>query len=226
MLKRLFQIIPALGFLLVLAPPAHAILGAGDIVSDPATEANTAETAAALGTANATLSAIQASAATTALSVTTPGDPGLYQGVSQYLDTLNGELTGAGISAAVMAVMFPGWVPLLPDAIPQDASIATMGLATYQAAVQVAQTQATDFDAESVYLASIESANVGSTGLLQAIQISTEAQLATATQIQMLRQLMISLITIEALRNSEELNERAQAGATSAQTISLGISPQ
>jgi hypothetical protein len=226
MLKRLLQIIPALGFLLVLPPPAHAILGAGDIVSDPATEANTAETAAALGTANATLSAIQTSAATTALSVSRPGDPGLYQGVSQYLDTLNGELTGAGISAAVMAVMFPGWVPLLPDAIPQDASIAKMGLATYQAAMQVAQTQATDFDAESVYLASIEGANVGSTGLLQAIQISTEAQLATATQIQMLRQLMISLITIESLRNSEELNERAQAGATSAQTISLGISPQ
>jgi hypothetical protein len=150
MLKRLFQIL-AVGFLLVLAPPAHAILGVGDIVSDPATEANTAATAAALGTANATLSAIQASAATTALSVTTPGDPGLYQGVSQYLDTLDEELTGAGVSAAIMAVMFPGWVPLLPDAIPQDASIAKMGLATYQAAVQVALTQATDFDAESVY---------------------------------------------------------------------------
>ena len=53
--KRLLEVIPALGFLLVLAPSAHAILGAGDIVSDPATEANTAETAAALGTANATL---------------------------------------------------------------------------------------------------------------------------------------------------------------------------
>jgi hypothetical protein len=224
--KRLLQVISALGILLVLVPSAHAILGAGDIVSDPATEANTAETAAALGTANTTLSAIQASAATTALSVTRPGDPGLYQGVSQYLDTLNSELTGAGISAALMAVMFPGWVPLLPDAIPQDAAIAKMGLATYQAAMQVAQTQATDFDAESVYLTSIESANVGSTGLLQAIQISTEAQLATATQIQMLRQLMISLITIESLRNSEELNERAQAGATSAQTVNLGISPQ
>ena len=39
--------------------------------------------------------------------------------------------------------------------------------------MQVAQTQATDFDAESVYLASIEGANVGFTGLLQAIQIST-----------------------------------------------------
>jgi hypothetical protein len=226
MLKRLLQIIPALGFLLVLVPSAHAILGAGDIVSDPATETNTAETAGALGTANTTLSSIQASAATTALSVSRPGDPGLYQGVSQYLDMLDGELTGAGISAAAMAVLFPGWVPLLPDAITQNASIATMGLATYQAAVQVAQTQATDFDAESVYLTSIEGANVGSTGLLQAIQISTEAQLATATQIQMLRQLMISLITIEALRNGEELNERAQAGATSAQTISLGISPQ
>ncbi len=224
--KRLLQVISALVFLLVLVPSAHAILGAGDIVSDPATEANTAETAAAVGTANATLSTIQASANTTALSVSRPRDPGLYQGVSQYLDTLDGELTGAGINAAVMAVMFPGWVPLLPDAIPQDAAIAKMGLATYQAAVQVAQTQATDFDAESVYLASIEGANVGSTGLLQAVQISTEAQLATATQIQMLRQLLISLITIESLRNSEELNERAQAGATSAQTISLGISPQ
>lgn len=211
---------------LMLSAPAWAILGVGDIVIDVATEANTAATVVSLGIANATLVAIQTSDATTALSVSTPGDPGLYQGVSQYLDALDGQLTSAGVSAATMSVMFPGWMPLLPDAIPQDSMIATTGLATYQAAVQVAQSQAADFDAENTYLTSIERANTTAPGLLAAVQINTEAQLATATQIQMLRQLTVSLITIEALRNAEELNERAQAGATNAQAISMGVSPQ
>jgi hypothetical protein len=202
----------------LISAPAYAQFG-GTLVSDPLTEQNTGATVTALGTANATLAQIQTSDALTAASVTTPGDPGLYQGVAQYLDGLDSLLTGAGVSAASMAVLFPGWVPLLPDAIPEDETIATVGLTTYENAIQAAQTQAADFDAENTYLASIESANVGSASLLGAVQINTEAQLATATQIQMLRQLVIAQITVEALRNSEELNERAQQGATDAQAL-------
>jgi hypothetical protein len=226
MLKRPGAFIPAIGLLLVIAPPAHAILGAGDLVSDPPVEEATAAIQAELGITNTTLAAIQTSDALTAASVTTPGDPGLYQGVAQYLDGLDSLLTGAGVSAASMAVLFPGWVPLLPDAIPEASTIAATGLATYEAAVQVAQNQAADFDAESTYFASIERANVASTSLLGATQINTEAVMAVATQLQMLRQLEIVHITIDAMHHGEELNEKAQQEATDAQTFNFGVSPQ
>jgi hypothetical protein len=211
--------------LLLISAPAYAQFG-GELVTDPLTEQNTGATASELGTTNATLAQIQTSDALTAASVTTPGDAGLYQGVAQYLDGLDSLLTGAGVSAGAMAVLFPGWVPLLPDAIPEDETISTIGLTTYEAAVQVAQAQAADFNPENVYLTSIEAANVSSTSFLGAVQINTEAQLATASQIQMLRQLVISQITVEALRNSEELNERAQQEATDAQTWNGGLPPQ
>jgi len=62
--------------------------------------------------------------------------------------------------------------------------------------------------------------------LLQAVQINTEAQLAVAQQIQLLRQLEVSYITLDAAKAGEELNERAQTEATSAQAANLGVSPQ
>jgi len=210
----------------MLSAPAWAILGVGDLVSDPPVETNTGIMVGQLTTANTTLAAIQTSDALTAASVTTPGDPGLYQGVAQYLEGLDTLLTGAGVSAASMAVLFPGWVPLLPDAIPEDEVISTIGLTTYESAVNVAQAQAADFAPENVYLSGIEAANVSATSLLGAVQINTEAQLATASQIQMLRQLVITQITVEGLHHAEELNERSQAQATDAQTWSGGILPQ
>lgn len=226
MTKKPSILIPAIGLLLARVAPAHAILGVGDLVSDPPVEEATAAIQAELGVTNITLTAIQTSDALTAASVTTPGDPGLYQGVSQFLDGLDGLLTGAGVSASSMAVLFPGWVPLLPDAIPEDEQIAATGLATYEAAVQVAQNQAADFDSENNYLAGIESANLGQTSLLGAVQINTEAQLATCNQIQMLRQLVIAQITVEGFQHGEELNERSQQEATDAETWNLGVPPQ
>ena len=88
-------------------------------------------------------------------------------GSGQYLDGLGSLLTGAGVTSAAMAAMFPGWLPLFPDAIPADATIATTGLGTYEAAVQVAQSQAADFDSENTYLAGIEAQNVSATCLFQ-----------------------------------------------------------
>jgi hypothetical protein len=218
--------IALLAFILwLISAPAYAQFG-GTIVSDPLTEQNTGATVTALGTANATLAQIQTSDAATALSVTTPCDPGLYTGVSQYLDGLGTLLTGAGVSSAAMAAMFPGWLPLFPDAIPADATIAAAGLGTYEAAVQVAQSQAADFDSENTYLAGIEAQNVSATGLLCAQQMGTEAALALAAQVQMLRQLVVTSITVDALDHAETLNERAQQEATDAQAFNFGVPPQ
>src|SRR5271168_347577 len=72
--------IALLAFILwLISAPAYAQFG-GTIVSDPLTEQNTGTTVTALGTANAMLAQIQTSDAATALSMTTPCDPGLYTG--------------------------------------------------------------------------------------------------------------------------------------------------
>jgi hypothetical protein len=226
MLKRPLLVLPTIGLLVAIATPAHAILGVGDLVSDPPVEINTAAIEVALGIADTSLAAIQASDALTATSVTTPGDPGLYQGVNGFLDAQDSLLTSAGVSSATMQAIFPGWMSLLPDNISANAAITQTGLGTYEAAVQIAQNQAADFDAESTYFASIESANVGSTSLLGATQINTEAAMAVAAQVQMERQLIVALITVEAFRSADELNERAQAGATTAQAANMGVPPQ
>ncbi len=207
------------------ATPASAQFG-GSLVSDPLTEQATAQTASAVNQTNAELQQDVTINTQTAASVTTPGDAGLFQSVSAFLDSLDANFNGTIDSAQIFTALFPGWVPLPADAIPQGATITTKALATYNAALAAAQTQAAGFDAEGTHLGSIEAANLKSTGLLQAIQINTEAQLAVAQQVQLLRQLEVSHITLEATKAGEELNERAQTEATSAQAANLGVSPQ
>jgi P-type conjugative transfer protein TrbJ len=150
----------------------------------------------------------------------------LFQSVSAFLDSLDGNFNGGINSGQIFAAIFPGWLPLPTESIPQVASVTTKTLATYSAALNAAQSQAASFDAEENHLSSIESANLGAAGLLQAVQINTEAQLAAAQQIRPLRQLEVSHITLDATKAGEELNERARTEATSAQAANLGVSPQ
>jgi hypothetical protein len=225
MYRRTIQLIVVGSLFLAVADPAWALFGVGDLVSDPPTETNTANTVGALGAANSTLAGIATSDSAIATSVTTPGGAGLFQGVAGFLDTLNANF-GKTINAQVFNAIFPGWASLPLDAIPRDQAIATLSLATYQAAMQIAANQAADFDAEDSHFGKIEAANGASGAVLQAIQSNTEAILAAAQQTQMERQLLITLITVEATRSGEELNERAQQSATAAQVANQGILPQ
>ena len=211
--------------LMLTAAPAFGQFG-GSLVSDPPTEQATAQTSSELNQANTELQQDIKANSLTAASVTTAGDSGLFQSVSAFLDSLDGNFNGGINSGQIFSAIFPGWVPLPADAIPQVANITTKTLATYSAALNAAQTQAASFDAEENHLGSIESANLGAAGLLQAVQINTEAQLAVAQQIQLLRQLEVSHITLDATKAGEELNERARTAATSAQAANLGVSPQ
>jgi hypothetical protein len=202
--------------LIFSAAPVHAQIA----VTDPPVEASTAQTASELSqdiTVNTQ----------TATSVTTGGGAGYFQGVAPYLDTLDANFSkGAINSSQTFAGLFPGWKALPADTIPVSATIATAGLATYQAALAAAQQQASGFDSEDTHLGAIESGNRASTNVLQAIQLNTEAMLAVAQQLQLLRQLSVAQITLDATKAGEELNERAQSEATSAQAANLGASPQ
>ncbi len=208
------------------ATPASAQFG-GSLVSDPLTEQATAQTASAVNQTNAELQQDVTINTQTAASVTTPGDAGLFQSVSAFLDTLDANFNGTINSAQIFAVLFPGWVPLPADAIPQGATITTKALATYNAALAAAQTQAAGFDAEGTHLGSIEAANLKShrsacrpSRSIRRLNSPWRSRFSCSANSRS------RMITMEATKAGEELNERAQTEATSAQAANLGVSPQ
>jgi hypothetical protein len=206
--------------LLLLLSAAPAFAQGASIVSDPPVEISTAQTASELSQDIAVNTQ-------TATSVTTGGGAGYFQGVAPYLDSLDANFNNGAInSSQTFAGLFPGWQALPADTIPASSAIATAGLATYRAALAAAQQQASGFDSEDTHLGALESGNQAASSVLQAIQINTEAMLAVAQQIQLLRQLTVAQITLDATKAGEELNERAQGEATSAQAANLGVSPQ
>jgi len=211
-----------LALLLASAPPALAQLA----VSDAATEASTAETAAELGATNQEIANDVAENTLTANSVITPGDPGLFQPVNGFLDQEMALLASGNVTAQAMAAMFPGFQLPNPDNMLQDTTIAANGLATYYAAEQAAEDQGGDFDAEAAYLQSIEAANTASVSVLGAIQIQTEATLAVASQIMMERQLQISEIRILSLDAAYRMDNDAQQAAADAAALNQGEVPQ
>jgi hypothetical protein len=60
---------------------------------------------------------------------------------------------------------------------------------------------------------------------LTAVQANTEAVLADIQEQQYSRQLLATLVTVEATRAAEELNAKAREAATTATSFNLGIAP-
>ena len=188
---------------------AHAQLA----VTDPPVEAATAD----MDTVQEP--GILAQDTATATSVTTGGGGGQYQPNTQYIASLDQQLF-SGINAQNFASWFPGWVALPPDSTDTIAIPLTNALlTTYGQALAVAQSQAGE------NLSNIETISTNATAVLQAIQANTEAQLQTAQEVQYLRQLVATLITVEATKAGAELNERAREEATDAMSFNLGIVP-
>jgi hypothetical protein len=157
---------------------------------------------------------------------------------------------GSGIvDPQTFASLYVGWEDPGPDAIYQAEEITTQTLNTYAGALGVVQSQASDFSQEDSQLQNIEQCNsstdeaasaikravsinpipIGPPGasgaVLRAIQCNTEAQLAVAQQIQLERQLLMTLITTEAVAHGQELNEKAQVRAADAVNFNLGEMP-
>jgi conjugal transfer/entry exclusion protein len=96
-------------------------------------------------------------------------------------------------------------------------------LTTYGNALAVAQSQEQELAGED--FSNIEADSAGATAVLQAIQANTEAVLADVQEQQYTRQLLAALITVEATKAGEELNERAQEEATTETQFNWGITP-
>ena len=200
-------LVPAI---LLIAAPARAQFG-GLTVFDPAMYGQQTQQLQAEGL--------------TASALTTPGGAGLWQSNAGYLASLASNLNGGINSPQLFAGNFPGWMALPPNATQLSKQVSAITLKTYAGALSAAQQQAAGFPNEDSQLAAIETGNQNATAVLQAIQVNTEAQLAVAQQIQLLRQLVVIQVTLEATKAGEELNERAQAQATAAKSANLGIDP-
>jgi hypothetical protein len=161
----------------------------------------------------------------TANSVTTGGGGGLWQAQGGYLTQQNQTLNTGIFDAQKFAANFPGWLALPPTSTQDAKQISAVGLTTYAGAVAIAQGQAANFGNEDSELSSIAGTSSGSTAVLQAIQANTQAVLAVASQIQELREIELAHLDIDAVHHGEELNERAQAGATTAKSLNAGIAP-
>lgn len=196
---------------LFLAGIGHAQIA----VSDPPVEGSTAQAAQTL---DQMLPPVQQTAA----SLTTGGGGGLFAPLNGTLATWTANLNQGINDPGTLQTNFPGWQALTPNAAQTAQQVAQLALNTYTGALAICNAQEQDFANEDAALGQIEGDSSQSTAALQAIQANTEALLAIAQQIQMLRQLQATSISIEVVKASEELNERAAAGATTETSLLLG----
>ncbi len=203
---------------------AHAQFSAPAVVTVPGSVTSDAPVEQAAGDMDTVqLPAILQQDTNTANSVTTGGGGGDYQPNAQYISSLDEGLF-SGVNAQNFGAEFPGWVALPPDSTDTvSIPLVTTVLHTYGQALATAQSQMNELQGES--FAPIEQTSTTTTALLTAMQANTEAVLAVGQELQLTRQLVATLITVEATKAAEELNERAQEGATNAMSFNLGTPP-
>jgi len=208
-----------LAWLLLMPPSAHAQLA----VTDPPVEGNTAETWKAVDALGKTAIDIDTQSTAISGSVTTGGGGGDYQPNAAYISSLDQELF-SGVNAQNFGDEFPGWEALPPDSTSAvSIPLVTTVMGTYGQALATAQSQMNELEGED--FSAIEQTSATATALLTATQTNTEAVLAVEQELQLTRQLLATLITVEATKAGEELNERAQEGATNAMSFNLGEAP-
>jgi P-type conjugative transfer protein TrbJ len=161
----------------------------------------------------------------TARSLITGGGAGTFQSNASYLNSLGQNLAHGISDPQAFAANFPGWLALGPDAAQTAKQVSSAAMNTYVGAFSVAQQQANGFASEDSHLTEIEGRNQTVQSVLQAIQVNTEAQLANAQQTQLMRQLLVTQITMDAIAHAEQLNEHARAEATAAKSFNLGSEP-
>ena len=157
---------------------------------------------------------------------TTTGDSGLWQSQLGFLNGLGSTMTQSGglcyaspNAAQQFKADFPGAAPPPVNAAQHMQQLAALTLGTLAGALGVAQQQAAHFQYEDQQLAALEGRNAGVTGRLQAAQVTNEILLAQAQQLQLLRQLLITLINAEAVYQGAQLNSDVQGVAQAGQFL-------
>lgn len=160
---------------------------------------------------------------------TTGGGAGAWQSDQPFLNSLATAMgQGGGICyASGNAVQefnadFPGMTPPPVNAAARARQLTAVTLGTLVGALAVGQQQAAHFNFENGQFSALEAKNQNAQGALQAIQVTNEILLAQAQQLQMMRQLLITLINAESVYHGDRLNAEAQAAAQSGEFLSSG----
>jgi P-type conjugative transfer protein TrbJ len=149
---------------------------------------------------------------------TTGGGAGVWQSNQNLLANLGGLISEQqGLSYTFQGLaqqfqqLYPGYnVTSTPGAQSPQASVDTT-LNTLNGALQSAQSQAQDFQAEQTALQTLEMKNQTAIGNLQAVQTGSEIVLAQVQQIQMLRQLVMAMMNSQNTAAANQLNNQTQS---------------
>jgi P-type conjugative transfer protein TrbJ len=160
---------------------------------------------------------------------TTTGGSGFWQSQLGFLNGLGTTMTQSGglcyaspDAAQQFRADFPGTVPPLVDPAQHMQQLAALTLGTLGGALAAAQQQAAHFQYEDQQLSALEAKNAGVTGRLQAAQVTNEILLAQTQQLQLLRQLLMTLINAEAVYQGARLNSDVQGVAQASQFLKAG----
>src|SRR5579875_429531 len=212
---RRMAVLPLLAWLLAAPPAARAQFGGGAVtVFDPQMFARQLlqlqqETAAVANLAQQLQYMVQN---------TTGGGAGVWQSNQNLLANLGGLISEQqGLSYTFQGLaqqfqqLYPGYnVTSTPGAQSPQASVDTT-LNTLNGALQSAQTQAQNFQAEQATLQALEMKNQTAAGRLQAIQVGNEIALAQVQQVQMLRQLVMTMMNSQNVAAANKLNSQTQS---------------
>lgn len=160
---------------------------------------------------------------------TTTGDSGLWQSQLGLLNSLGSTMSQSGglcyaspNAAQQFKADFPGAVSPPVNAAQHMQQLAALTLGTLGGALAVAQQQAAHFQYEDQQLAALESRNASVSGRLQAAQVTNEILLAQAQQLQLIRQLLITLINAEAVDRGARLSTDTQGVVQASQFLNAG----
>jgi type IV secretion system protein TrbJ len=148
---------------------------------------------------------------------TTGGDAGIWQSNQGLLNNLGALISEQeGLSYTVQNVghqfqqLYPGYYSGDTPGVRSPEVSTETTLDTLNGALESAQAQAQDFQAEQISLQTLEARNQTAIGSLQAIQVSNEIALAQAQQIQMLRQLTMAMMNSQNVASASQLNNQVQ----------------
>ena len=160
---------------------------------------------------------------------TTAGDAGLWQSQLGFLNGLSSTMGQSGglcyaspNAAQQFKADFPGAAPPPLNAAQHMQQLAALTLGTLDGALGVAQQQAAHFQYEDQQLAALEARNASVSGRLQAAQVTNEILLAQAQQLQLMRQLLITLINAEAVYRGARLSTDTQGVMQTSQFLNAG----
>lgn len=149
---------------------------------------------------------------------TTGGGAGVWQSNQNLLANLGGLISEQeGLSYTFQGLgqqfqqLYPGYNAANTPGIQSPMASTDTTLNTLNGALQSAQSQAGNFQAEQVTLQNLEMKNQTAVGRLQAIQVGNEIALAQVQQIQLLRQLVMAMMNSQNTAAASRLNNQTQS---------------